>query len=176
MFVCVCRFATEVYFDCTLPAEEVSEYNHMYRAYWGRDLVRSAICLFVIVVCCVLVVVRVFLSVHLCVLVCCEYLVLVSLLHSHQNKQNKTLDEIMTIESRRVLRLLLTHRHDPHMMHQANLRTFSAYDPKLKRSAVHSLVSLWTRYVLLQLRQVSHCPCLVFRSRSWRGRCWSERV
>ena len=27
-----------MYFDVSLPAEEESEYNHIYRTYWGKDV------------------------------------------------------------------------------------------------------------------------------------------
>lgn len=32
------RFPTSMYFDCSLPAENVNEYNFVYRAFWGRAL------------------------------------------------------------------------------------------------------------------------------------------
>jgi len=31
------RFATNIYYDCSLPAEAESEYNHFYNSYWGKN-------------------------------------------------------------------------------------------------------------------------------------------
>jgi len=35
MWLMICRFATNVYYDVSLPEESVSEYNHIYQSYWG---------------------------------------------------------------------------------------------------------------------------------------------
>jgi len=37
------RFATEMYYDCSIPTEEVSEYNSRYYSYWGRNLTAKEI-------------------------------------------------------------------------------------------------------------------------------------
>jgi len=30
--------ATDIYYDCSLPVEEVAEYNHIYSSYWGKNV------------------------------------------------------------------------------------------------------------------------------------------
>ena len=37
------RFPVNIFYNVTTPAELVSEYNHLYRSYWGRDLTYSEI-------------------------------------------------------------------------------------------------------------------------------------
>lgn len=95
-FKVIPRFATRVYFDCSLPEESVAEHNAIYGPDCsGFDSIEPinpprTRC------------------------------------NKDSFKYNKSLtyEEIMWIESRDVVTNLLKYRHDPYMFHQANLRFF----------------------------------------------------
>jgi len=44
------------------------------------------------------------------------------------------------------------------MFHQANCITFTALDPQTNVNTKHSLLTLWTRYVLVGLRKYTNLP------------------
>jgi len=44
------------------------------------------------------------------------------------------------------------------MFHQANCITFTALDPQTNTNTMHSLLTLWTRYVMVGLRKYTSLP------------------
>lgn len=69
----------------------------------------------------------------------------------------------MAQEASNTVRNLLALRPDPYMFHQANCRVVpNLWDPVSKSYRSHSLLTLWTRYVVAELRKYTSLPFLCF--------------
>jgi len=89
-------------------------------------------------------------------------------LHSFYNNlyhnfwgKDLTTAEILQLEAERVTKALMSWRHDPYMFHQGNLWAFKwPEDPGLDGRTRHSILSLWTEFVIKELQRYTTLPVM----------------
>lgn len=83
-----------------------------------------------------------------------------SLYHDFWGK-DLTSAEILQLEAERVTKAIIGWRHDPYMFHQGNLWFFKWMEnPGLDGRTRHSILSLWTEFVLAELQRYTTLPVL----------------